>query len=118
MELCELAGSSEGYAASATLIAAVQKSFPRYSLRTSWKVLEVWRSRYPAQQALPMPFELGLALANWLVLAERPRIGCGVLFCLAGLLRASEALGVVGERFVAVEGGYVIVLLEIEAGLL
>ena len=118
VELCEHAQSSEGYAASACLIAAASKVDPRRSYRTAWKCLEAWRRRHPAAEAPAMPARLAFAAATWLVLHDKPRLALGLLLCFCGLLRVSEAIQLRQRDLLVSDSAVVIILNQTKRGVL
>lgn len=73
-------------------LSAVQKIFPRIKLRTAWKVLDVWTTLVPVQQAPAAPPELVQAMITLSTLLNRPQLGLVILLCFVGLLRVREAL--------------------------
>ena len=63
-----------------------------------------------------MPAFLAFAVANWLELSGRGRMGMGVLLCFCGLLRASEALNLTEQNFMDCGDSLVIVLNQTKRG--
>jgi integrase len=81
-----------GLGLAGTTVAALSKMNPRHHYKASWKVLDIWRQANPPKQAPAFTARVVYAMVAWLVMAEQPHIGCAVLLCFVGLLRASEAL--------------------------
>ena len=84
--------NGEGKNEYAWTLSAVQKIFPRMKLRTAWKVLDVWNTLVPVQQAPSAPPELVQAMITLSIMLNRPQLGLVILLCFVGLLRVREAL--------------------------
>ena len=111
IDLYECSDGVDGIGAAGTLLACLARIRPRLRLKTAWRCLDVWRTRCPPKQAPTVPLELAFAAVSYLTMAGKAGLGCAVLLCFAGLLRASEALRLtwadvhfVGSRVVIVLG--------------
>ena len=82
------------------MLSALRKIDPRSSFPTSWKVVEEWRKDLPCRQAPAAPAHFIVAICVALVALGQPAIGTGLLCCFCGLLRVSEMLGLVFDKFV------------------
>ena len=85
------------------MVAGIQKMLPARSFRTSWRVLDVWAKRVPAEQVPPAPAEVAHACAVLLAYSGLWAEGTALLLCFTGLLRISEALRLTRSDVVPVQ---------------
>ena len=109
----ESEGTCAGMAQGPLLIAAVSKMRPQFRFKVSWKALDVWRVKCPAQQAPAFTPEMALGVGIRVMVAHgRPAAGVANIICFVALLRASEALKLV-KRDLLDLGSYFVVVINI-----
>ncbi len=65
-----------------------------------------WSKLRPSKQTTPIPREVAVAIATFLVALGKPKIGLAVLTAFSGLLRASEALSLHAVHVVPPDPAY------------
>eukprot|EP00974_Lingulodinium_polyedra_P036316 3482727-Lingulodinium_polyedra.AAC.1 len=64
-----------------SLVAGLQKVWPRRRFKTAWEVVQGWVAEHPPAAAPPAPREVALGLVSWLVAANQPDAAMAVFLC-------------------------------------